>query len=354
MSLKRLIIDDLRNLSHVDIELTPGFNLFIGENGSGKTSILESIHLLGLARSFRTRMIRRVIQYEKNYLRVFGELKQHRLGIQKNVHGQTQIRIDGESTSSAAQLAQQLPLLLINPDSYQLFTTARTRRQFLDWGVFHVEQDFHENWARMQKVLKQRNLLIKQGARRDALNVWDRQYIRIAETLNSLRKRYLVEFEVFFKALLPTLLDLDVQLQYRRGWNADLSLEDMLDENYERELKLGYTLSGPHRADLRLVHRGIPVESVLSRGQQKLLVFALKLAQGRLLRQLKGQQSIYLIDDLAAELDAERRQRVFSLLSQLNAQVFVTGVDVDAFKQPRERADFKLFHMEHLNPVIDK
>ena len=138
MSLLRLNITALRNLGAVSISPSPRINILTGDNGSGKTSLLEAIHLLGLARSFRTTRHQPVIQFDQSACTVFGEIKLEsgfrNLGVSRLRDGDFQIRIDGQSVRSASQLAHALPLQLINPDSFRLLEgNPRIRRQFLDF-----------------------------------------------------------------------------------------------------------------------------------------------------------------------------------------------------------------------------
>ena len=161
MSLSRVTVTAVRNLHPVTFSPSPRINILYGANGSGKTSVLEAIHLLGLARSFRSVRLNPVIAHEQQSCTVFGQVElaeggHSALGISRDRQGEFQIRIDGQNARSAAQLAEILPLQLINPDSFRLLEGApKIRRQFLDWGVFHVEPRFMSTWQRLQKALRQ-------------------------------------------------------------------------------------------------------------------------------------------------------------------------------------------------------
>src|SRR5690606_1070671 len=148
MSLNRLSVTGVRNLQPVTLNPSPRINILYGDNGSGKTSLLEAIHLLGLARSFRSNRLQPVITHEEPACTVFGEVsfsaeQTSSLGISRERSGEVRIRINGQNAKGAAELADALPLQLINPDSFRLLEGApKLRRQFLDWGVFHVEHRF--------------------------------------------------------------------------------------------------------------------------------------------------------------------------------------------------------------------
>lgn len=352
MALANLKINKLRNINNLSLNPHPGINLIFGENGSGKTSILEGIHLLGLGRSFRTHLTRRFIQHEEDQCSVFSELDNgFTIGIEKNKTGQTTLRIQGENQTSAAVLAEYLPLQVIDPDGYRLLEDGpKLRRQFLDWGVFHVEHQFMSLWQRVQQALKQRNGALRQQLPVEQVTLWDAVLIEAGDALDQLRCCYFEEFCRVFEGLLPKLLDYDdLKIKYYRGWKAELSLADALAAGLGRDMQVGYTGCGPHRSDIKItVGKGAtPAVDVLSRGQQKLLACALRLTHGFLLRSRVDKQCLYLVDDMAAELDETRRTLLAEVLLAQEAQVFITGVDVDVLSGLFHDKDMKMFHVEH-------
>lgn len=356
MSLLRLTVTGVRNLQPVTLQPSPRINILHGANGSGKTSLLEAIHLLGMARSFRSQRLQPVIQAEDNGLTVFGEIQlpeggSSNLGIGRERSGEPQIRIDGQNARSAAQLAETLPLQLINPDSFRLLEGApKVRRQFLDWGVFHVEPRFLGAWQRLQKALRQRNSWLRHG-RLDAVAqaAWDRELCLASREIDSYRRAYLQALKPVFEATLAQLLELSgLTLSYYRGWDKDRELEEVLGSSLQRDMSLGHTQAGPQRADLRLRLEGHNAADILSRGQQKLVVCALRIAQGHLLNQAKQGRCIYLVDDLPSELDERHRKALCRLLEELQCQVFITCVESHVLTDGwRKDTPVAMFHVEH-------
>lgn len=353
-----LEIQNVRNLKQVKLDCAPGFNLVQGINGSGKTSLLEAIHLLGLARSFRTHIAKRVIQYDTEQFSVFGRLKvadrnnPMPIGIARSRDGQAQLRLDGEAAEGAAALAEYLPLQLIHPNSHHLLEEGpKLRRQFLDWGVFHVEHGFLPAWQQFNRLLKQRNAALRMGAQSAQIQHWNEGLVPLAESLDEMRRKYIAAFTPVFLAISTDLQSLgdDVSLSYERGWPADTPLAELLEANIDKDSERGYTYYGPQRADLSIRVGGILAQHRVSRGQQKLLVCALRLAQGMLLKELTGKSCLYLVDDLAAELDSVHLQRIVQRLSNLESQVFITGVDTDPLSQLLNKMDVShtMFHVEH-------
>ena len=337
MYLERLAVTGLRNLDAVDIQLSPGANFFHGRNGSGKTSILEAVYLLSRGRSFRTRNLKSVINHERKDCTCFGSLVDPAgiqsptgIGVSRHLDGNFQFKIAGEPVRTASQLSETLPLQLLNSDSFLLLEGSPShRRRFLDWGVFHVEHEYRELWSRFQRCLKHRNSLLRHG-RMDPLQlaVWDREFIQVSHRIADYRHQYLEQFQPVFRETCSSLgVDTSLSMAISAGWDQQRSLEDVLSEGLERDRKAGHTLSGPHRADIRLQVGGKLAAEILSRGQAKMLVTALKIAQGIFLQQVRGKKCLYLLDDLPAELDANHRQRVGNLLDALGLQVLMTGVD---------------------------
>lgn len=357
MPLKRLTVTAVRNLHPVTIYPSLRINIISGNNGSGKTSLLEAIHILGMARSFRSTKLQPVIQHGLEACTVFAEVElddnlTRAIGITRSRQQDYQIRIDGETVRSASQLAELLPLQLINPDSFRLLEGApKQRRQYMDWGVFHVEHNFLSTWQRLQKSLKQRNSLLRRGRiERSMLAPWETELVSAAERIDEYRQAYLYELKPVFNEILSRLISLDeLSISYYRGWDKVKTLHQVLDEQFERDAQVGYTQSGPQRADLRLRIRGMNAAEILSRGQQKLVVCALKIAQGYVLKERQSRHNcVFLVDDLPSELDAEHRQALCSLLEDLQCQVFVSCVDAEqllnCWKNDTPRS---MFHVEH-------
>lgn len=335
MSLTSLSVTGVRNLHPVTLSLSPRVNLFSGANGSGKTSLLEAVYLLGMARSFRSTRLQPVIQHDQQQCTVFGQVDlgqgiRRNLGISRDRQGEVAIRIDGQTVRSTAQLAETLPIQLINPDSFRLLEgSPKIRRQFLDWGVFHGEPRFLSAWQRMHKALQQRNSWLRHGKLDAALQaVWDRELVLASDEIDAYRQCYIQRLKPVFERVLQELIALDeLTLSYYRGWDKERSLTDVLQASSWRDQQLGYTQAGPQRADVRLRLAGHNAAEILSRGQQKLVVCALRIAQGHLIDRSKRGQCVYLIDDLPSELDEQHRRALCRLLEALDCQVFVTCID---------------------------
>lgn len=334
--LNQLTIQYFRNCQQVQCELSSGLNLIIGDNAAGKTSIIEAIWVLATGRSFRTPKVQHLIQHQQTNLTVFAEVssshkhtEKYRLGIQKTPQ-QTQLRINGETIQSQSILAQHLPVQLLTPESHKLLEDGpKARRQFMDWGCFHQSPDFMPLWRNYQRGLKQRNHALKKRLPKEQVQLWDQTLVENALKIDKIRQIYLESLTpylvTFCQALMPELTE-KVICQYRSGWPKNTEdLMALYTQNFTKESALGHTQYGAHRADIRFKFSGQEAINTLSRGQQKLFVCALLLAQASLHEKTLKEPIIMLIDDLPAELDESHRLKLLELLQVLNIQHIITS-----------------------------
>lgn len=355
MRLDHLEVRNVRVLSSVDVAPGAGLNVFEGANGSGKTSLLEAIHLLGSGRSFRTHRLTELVARGESGLLSRGEVRGEdgavvSVGVEKRPQG-LRIRVAGETVRSASDLARRLPLVVITPDSQRLLTDgAVLRRQLMDWALFHVEPTYLDVVQRYRRALRQRNAALREGVGPGALAPWDQEVAEAGEALHRQRDRFLESILPVYAEALADLLSMEVAIRYQPGWDRGQALAEALVGHGPRDRARGFTSVGPHRADLRFFTDGVPLHQVLSRGEGKLFVVGLVLAQGRFLQTTQGRHPIVLVDDLASELDGDSRARFFRQLRALGAQIFVTTVSRDLV----DTADWKglrVFHVERGKPL---
>ncbi|HEX7027945.1 MAG TPA: DNA replication/repair protein RecF [Gammaproteobacteria bacterium] len=352
MSLYRLGLCNLRGFSSVEIEPSQSLNLLLGSNAAGKTTILEAIHLLSSARSFRSTHLGDLVRHGEQMFQVTASVsapadRMIHLGIEKSRSGLT-LKAAGRKLNRVSELAAWLPTQVIHPDSHHLVNGGpKQRRRFLDWGLFHVEQFFFPAWQRYDKALKQRNATLKLRSTPNLERAWDPELSTMAEKIHELRKAYLSEYlkvlPFFAKGLVG---EHDFQVDYEPGWDVERPLADVLLETLPRDKQKGFTCSGPHRADLVFRLDGRRIQHYVSRGQEKMLVAALILAQVELFTRRSGRRCVVLLDDFAAELDSAHQQRLLELLRPMGAQLFLTMVSRGSLKLD-QWPDMKTFHVEH-------
>ena len=362
MSLSHLSLNNFRNIEALTLEPVNGINVIYGENGSGKTSLLEAIYYLSHGKSFRTPKHKSIIKHHQSKFTIHGRKSLYNLsipiGISKSTNGDTELKIQGKTSRRVSELAQLMPVQVITPESYSLFFGGpKERRKFLDLGLFHVEQDFFYLWQSFNKVLKQRNALLKTKPRNyfDQIKFWDKEFVRLAEQINTLRIAYISRFkQQFFDKMCADLsLISDLEINYQAGWKESESLNDALEQNFERDSRQGFTSKGPHKADFNFSVSGNSVENTFSRGQLKLLLYALKVTQNSLIESETEKQSILLIDDLPSELGEDTKEKVGRLLSHCHSQIFISSIEsesISAVVEPMQR-ELEMFHVKHGNLI---
>jgi DNA replication and repair protein RecF len=347
MPLETFRIEHLRNISHSELCFSPGLNLITGANASGKTSLLEGIALLVQGRSFRTPRVDQLVQHNTLELNLFGSIRVgqvlHALGLTRK-HKVTQVKLDGAMLNRSTDLIELQPLHVITPESHELLDQGpKIRRQFLDWGVFHVKPGYLDCWRRYHRILRQRNHVLRTGGSAQSVQAWDGPLLLEAQQLDAFRTAYVQTLSPYLARFGQQLLEMEIEFTYRKGWSRESgSLEVQLKSDLARDRDRGFTQSGPHRADISVRSGGVAVKEVLSRGQQKLLICAMYLAQVT----QSPIPGILLIDDLPAELDPTRRSRLLEAAANTGAQVFVTATEASLIPTAGWQHE-KVFHVEH-------
>lgn len=345
MTVAALRLRNLRCLASADLALHPGVNLITGDNGAGKTSLLEAIYLLGRGRSFRTRQTERLIRYGEEHMGVTGELQtatqQRRVSLRCERASGVAATLDGRAVDSLAELAALFPVQVIDPGIHRLIEEGpSTRRRWLDWALFHVEPQFLSQWRSYRRALRQRNAALRSGGE---AGLWDGELERYGQMLTAARERLIEGLQPLWQQTLSALGAVPATLRFYRGWSGTLRLADSLARQQAADRERGSTLLGPHHFDVWLRVDGQPARDVVSRGQQKLLGAAMALSMARLLCERLEHTPVLLLDDPAAELDALRTRALLELAAALGGQQIVTAL---ATERPLLAAPDRVFHVE--------
>jgi DNA replication and repair protein RecF len=349
MPLSRLTLRDFRCFSALELDLAPRANLILGDNASGKTSLLEAVFVLSRGRSFRTSKADNLVRHGAEGFLISALSTEASgtvpMGLARQ-GGVLEARINGAPTRGLAELTERLPVQLFDSSAHQLIEGGpRHRRQFLDWGTFHVEQSFLPVWRRYQRALKQRNTALRQKAPEAVLKTFEPDLAQAGTALDQYRRDYLAQLEPVAVDWARRLLGpVSLSLRYLRGWGEGKTLDEALAGNRNIDREQGVTRSGPHRAEMAIEISGLPAQQQVSRGQQKVLSGALLLAQAAYLRQSTGRHCVLLLDDLAAELDRQHLGRFLELVRETQAQVFLSSVEKERLPAWE---DARLFHVEH-------
>ena len=347
MPLEHFTATDFRCLRSVELAAKSHYNLVYGGNASGKTSLLEAIAYLGRGKSYRGAATTNLIRHGATEFLLLGKVdtgtRVATVGVRNSRDG-LELKVDGDTAAGAAGLAKLLPLQVIDPEIHNLVAGGpEQRRRYLDWIAFHVEHGYLEVWRRFRRALKQRNAALRDGAGPAGLDGWDRELAETGLELHRARERVL---EVTRPALEKTgaeLLGGELHYQYDAGWADDQPLLMILQTGLERDRQLGNTQSGPHRADIKLILDERPARRLVSRGQQKLLACTLILAATEVVQTHLEKPLLLLLDDPAAELDAESLGRLMASVVGLGCQVIATALEPDGRLFPEAPT---LFHVE--------
>ena len=347
MSLRQLSLTDFRNLQSCTLDFHPEINLIYGENGSGKTSLLEAIHTNCQAQSFRQHQLKKCIKHDSNGFLLFGKYDNFKAGLSRS-DNKLEIRVNGQSINRRSELVRLAPVKVFNADSFQLLTgSPEIRRQYLDWCLFHVEQSYNLNWIKFRHALKQRNKLLRDRRDLHLLDYWNDVLVEPSKVLSDLRRCYCRKlFEVMQTDLDEMFTDLNITFEYQPGWDEAQGLLESLKQTKQKDIRSGFTGQGVHRDNIIILSQGRPVRDVLSRGQLKRLTLVLLVAALKIVTNPATYSMILLIDDLKAEIDQKTENIIYSALSNINLQVFITNISDDVPDAIKGK-DFKMFHVEH-------
>lgn len=346
----------VRNLAETRMEPGPGLNLVVGANGSGKTSLLEACHVLGLGRSFRTHRLGRVAGSDREEFAIAGELQDRHYGrsrVAVEWSGQRRSRLNGQWIDGHWEIVRRMPLLAVHAGSFELLTgTPEERRRLLDWGGFYSDGAFAEVWQTWRRAHDQRNAALRQHDAESA-----ERFESIAAAAGS---RLTAMREHFASRLAATLCDGataalrrglngEIDAGFRRGWPEGETLREAYARSRDSDLERGFGQVGPQKADLDIRLAGRSIREA-SRGEQKRALNALVVAQG--LVQVSsgppGLTPVLLLDDAVAEMDELGLGGLMDAVGVLGWQCLATTVDEDwAAGLCKRQPGTQMFHVKH-------
>ena len=355
MRLELLSLQDFRNYERVSLELSPGLNIFVGDNAQGKTNLLEAIYVLSLSKSYRAARDQDLIRHGSLGAVVTGRVRKLaalELGFALSHTDKKRLLVNGKTTT-ANRFMGNLTTVLFSPDSLQLVKGAPSdRRRFIDIQICQIDSVYRQTLLEYQRVVRQRNSLLK-AAQEDRgqlsqLPAWDKQLVHLG-TQVMLRRRAVIEsLQSYTRALHREIsqekeeLELIYQPFFAQGdlavelscGQSEQELKAIFRQELARlrreEIRRGCTLAGPQRDDFLFVVNGLDLKKFGSQGQQRSAVLACILAELELMHAETGEYPVVLLDDVMSELDQNRRLQLLSLLND-KAQTIVTTTSLASF-----------------------
>jgi DNA replication and repair protein RecF len=364
MRLTRLVIADFRNIRSMRFIPDRRFNLILGRNGQGKTNLLEALYLLGSPRSFRNARLPDLVRQGEERARVQGEIEsngvlgQIALTLEK---GGRRVELDGKGIQRASDLYGRLNTVIFSPDDTAMVRYGpETRRRYLDRSIYMCDIGYLHCWHAYQRILKQRNQLLK-NSDRSGLDIWTEQLAETGAEMIVRRQRFVQRLDGMLQrhygqisggeetagiAYSPEGVDAREQEGIRN------ELLRLFDRTRQADIRQGTTTAGPHRDDLKFRLDGHPLRSFGSTGQQKSFVLALKMAEIDNLGEVFGEPPLLLLDDVSSELDESRSVNLLQFLMNMDIQVFMTTTQ-RATALPGAETHCAVFHVEHGNLTFE-
>ncbi|TRC73539.1 DNA replication/repair protein RecF [Mesorhizobium sp. WSM4307] len=372
--ISKLTLTNFRNYAALAIDLAPGAVVFSGDNGAGKTNLLEAISFLTPGRGLRRAPYADVAREGGDggfalHARLDGPDGQVEIGTGISVgegEGGRRVRINGATARSAEDMLEWLRVVWLTPAMDALFTgPAADRRRFLDRLVLAIDPGHGQRALAYEKAMRGRNRLLTDGSRDDRwFEAIETQMAETGVAIAAARAELvrllaamidrLPDTGPFPQADISLSGDLEAEVSSAPAVDVEERFRRALAGGRDRDRAAGRTLEGPHRSDLLVRHRpkAMPAE-LCSTGEQKALLVGIVLSHARLTGEMSGMTPILLLDEIAAHLDGGRRAALFSILEELNCQAFMTGTDAALFSSLRGRAQFLTVDHGTVGPTED-
>ncbi len=339
MFIKSLELKNYRNYEQLSMNFAGGTNLLYGDNAQGKTNIVEAIYLAATTKSHRGSKDREIIQFhhDEAHIRIHYEKQDimHQLDMHLKKNRVKGVAIDRIPIRKSSDLLGQIPVIFFSPEDLKIIKNGPSeRRKFLDIELSQLERLYLYHLTKYNKVLMQRNNLLKQLKFQpnlvDTLEFWDLQLVKYGSEVIRYRRKFIDHLNMIIKQIHRKLTGNreEIQLEYENNVEYDIFLTEL---NKKRSVDLKYTTTsiGPHRDDISFIVNGIDIRKFGSQGQQRTAALSLKLSQIQLVKEVLHDTPVLLLDDVLSELDSNRK--IYLLESIKDTQTFITCTGLDEF-----------------------
>ncbi|MCF6299588.1 MAG: DNA replication and repair protein RecF [Proteobacteria bacterium] len=354
MFINTIKLTNFRCFNSKQIQTEQQFNIIYGENGVGKTSILEAIYMASIGKSFRNSPNKKIIKQGQEELSVFieGQIQDnshgYSIGLSINKKGKKTLKTNGDINKQQTTVARIVPTVAIDPETYLFIDKPpQVRRTFLDWLAFHVKPSFLQHWMIANKCHKQLNALYKNKTDDLNLNSWEEKYIHHAQIVNSHREQVFQQVNnqviSLAKKILPEVKTLN--MEYFKGWSAVLAIDEQIKQDRNKNLYFGSMLNGLHKMDIKIKSKNNNAQHVFSRGQKKIISILFSLVYINIIKQSTSTKPVICLDDFDAEIDKRKTAYLAEYLNQIDSQIFITTVQKKKITKVFPHAG--LFHVKH-------
>ncbi len=339
MYIEKLKLTNFRNYESLDISFSDTLNIIYGNNGSGKSNIIEAIYLLALTKSFRTSSDVNLIKKGSSLAQIKGEIitnEKNRYQIDLSNEGK-KVYINSDKVGKISDYVTNINIILFNPLDTKIINDAPSfRRKLLNIDISQGSKEYLLLLNSYDKLLKNRNAYLKQlylngNASKDYLDILTQKLVKIGKCINNYRREYIEKINKSIAKIYEDIFEYgELKVIYNSSFN-DKSEEEILDnyqKKYYREMEMGKTLSGIHHDDIEFILDGNSIKDFGSVGQQKNAIIAFKLAQILIMKEIKGEYPILILDDLFSELDNQKINNIIKMLNK-EVQTFITSTNID-------------------------
>lgn len=351
MFITKLRLHNFRSTINQEYIFNNNVNIFYGDNGVGKTSILEAINFLSSGKSFRKGNFKNLINFNKDDLTVYLECllsdNKQVFSVNKNKTGKWLGKKNQTKISKQVDITNIFPVVSIDPEVYRLVDFGPLyRRNYLDWMVFHVKHDYITLWKKVYKCIKQLNILYKNKAQKEEIATWESSFVLFSEQLNIIRREAFTDIHSnILKLSLYMQEEInDLNIVFKQGWSENIGLQEQLELDRSKNLMYGQLQHGPHKMDIKIQTGNHQASQTLSRGQKKILSIAFYMAYIEYLNN-HDINPILCLDDFDAEIDNHKLKKAAVFFNNTNTQIFITSVQKKKILKAFPEAD--LFHVKH-------
>ncbi len=324
MQIKKLFLQNFRNYQSENFEFSDGLNVLFGKNAQGKTNCAEAVFYLCTGTSLRIRHDKQLVKMgaETAIITAEAENRYGKVQIEAQIsENKREIRVNGSKIAKNADLLGHINSVFFSPGELRLIQDGPDeRRRFMNVSISQNSAPYYTALLRYNKILDQRNALLKNPDYTlvlDTLPVWDEQLCKYAATVVKKRVEFLDKLAPYAAEMHAFLTDGAETLVLRperkyEGEEVEIAqtLVRRLENNYEKDMRLGFTTVGPHRDDIEVLINGIDAKSYASQGQQRTAALSLKLAEVQIFKEISGEYPVLILDDVMSELDLPRRKKL--------------------------------------------